>query len=103
MHDLLRKIFGIQQKRRTLPASPVPAVGACLVRDGITMKVTVPLDEELWDWMQLSDWRVVNVPHERRHHVKLPDSALKHLVAADHENRAKVHAHLLHISKSKSK
>ncbi|MFZ6751333.1 hypothetical protein [Undibacterium sp. Ren11W] len=103
MHDLLRKIFGIRQKRKALPASAVPAVGASLIRDGITMKVTVPLDEELWDWMLLSDWRVVNVRHERRSHVKLPDSALKHLVAANHENRAKVHAHLIQTLSTKSK
>ena len=95
MFDLLRTLFGIRQKRRSLPATPRPQVGASIVRNGFKIKVSQPCDPDLWDWLLLAGWRVNPVRHDRRRTINLPHDALARLNAAGIERRAKVHDDLL--------
>ncbi len=95
MNDFLRTLFRIRKPRRALPSGPIPPVGASIVRRGVKMTITAAIDSEMWDWMVLSGWRIVNVSHDRRSCVKLPGEALGQLIAAGTENRERVHVRML--------
>lgn len=96
MKDLIRTLLGIRKKRQPLPASSRPPVGVSIVRRGVKMNVTHPIDAELWDWLLLSGWRVNLMRNDRRRRVALRSNALSDLIAAGSEKRAKVHAQLIH-------
>jgi hypothetical protein len=98
MINFLRTLLGIRKKRQPLPISPRPPLGATIVRRSVKMTVTEPLNEEVWDWMLLSGWRVSAVRNDRRKSVDLPSEALKRLLAAEPDKRAEVHARLLRMA-----
>jgi hypothetical protein len=95
MKDLVRTLLGIRKKRRALPLSAPPTEGAVIVRNDIKAIVTQPLNEELWDWMMLSGWRLNPVKNDRRHYRSLPHGAVDQLIACDKERRSSLHRNLL--------
>lgn len=95
MVDFLRTLFGIRKRRKALPMTPTPQIGATIVRNGVKLKVTKSCDPELWEWLLLSGWRVNPVRNDRRTYVSLPKDALSQLHAAGIEKREMVHEKLL--------
>ncbi|MDO6384835.1 MULTISPECIES: hypothetical protein [Uliginosibacterium] len=90
MKSFFRTLFGIRTKRRALPVTPAPQVGAYITRNGYKIKVTQPCSVELWDWLLLAGWRVIPVRNDRRASVRLPDEAMPLLGAASIEQRQRV-------------
>ena len=95
MIDFFRTLFGIRKKRKALPATESPQIGATIVRRNVKIKVSQPCDPELWDWMLLSGWRVNPVRNDRRVCVSLPRDAIDQLNAAGVGKWARVHDRLL--------
>jgi hypothetical protein len=95
MKDLVRTLFGIRKKRRALPLSAPPTEGAVIVRNDIKAIVTRPVNEELWDWMMLSGWRLNPVKNDRRQYRSLPHGAIDQLINCDKERRSSLHRNLL--------
>jgi len=103
MLDFLRTLFGIRKTRQVPQSGPMPKLGSTLVRQGAKMKVSQPMGPELWDWLQLSGWRVSTVRKDRRKSVVLPSDAMVRLMAVGAEERGKVHAQLLSAAEGRSK
>lgn len=95
MIDFFRTLFGIRKKRKLLPATARPQIGATIVRRNVKIKVSQPCDPALWDWMLLSGWRVNPMRNDRRVCVSLPRDAIDQLNAAGVDKWAKVHDRLL--------
>ncbi len=55
------------------------------------MKVTQPLQQDLWDWLVLMGWREAKVRPDRRRYKRLPDTAIERLVSADRADREEVY------------
>lgn len=98
MLDLLRTLFRIRKTRQVPSSGPMPKLGSTLVRQGVKMKVSQPMDPELWDWLQLSGWRVSTVRNDRRKSIVLPSDAMARLLAVDADERGKVHAQLISVA-----
>ena len=95
MIDFVRNLFGVRKKRKALPTSSVPQIGGTIIRNNVKVKVSQPIDPELWEWMQLSGWRVNKVKNDRRKYLGLPKDALAQLAAVSPESRAQIHTSLL--------
>ena len=95
MKDFVRTLFRIRKPRRPLPAGPFPQVGGTIILGNIKMDVTVPIEQDLWDWMLLTGWRVLTISHDRRSSIQLPSGALGLLVAADPDDRERLQDRML--------
>jgi hypothetical protein len=101
MLDLIRTLFRIRKKRRALPSSASPKIGSTIVRNNLKIKLSQPLDPELWSWLQLSGWRVNTVRNDRRAYVALSEDALARLIAAPPDQRTRLHARLTNSANGK--
>lgn len=90
MNDFLRNLLGIRVKRRALPITPAPKLGATILRNGVKIKITQPCDDELWDWLTLVGWRVSPVRNDRRAAVLLPPDTIARLRDAGITRRGEV-------------
>jgi hypothetical protein len=99
MKDFFRNLFGIRQRRKGLPITPPPKVGASVIRNGARIKIVQPCDSELWDWLLLMGWRVNPVRNDRRTYLNLPKETINRLRSADAEQRGRVLEELLEMVK----
>lgn len=99
MRDFFRNLFGIRKKRKGLPVTPPPKVGASIIRNGARMKIVQPCDSELWDWLLLMGWRVNPVRNDRRSYLNLPKDALGRLRTASVDQRGRILEELLEIAR----
>jgi len=95
MKDLIRTLFGIRKKRKSLPLSTPPYKGTVIVRQNFKIVVPQSIGSELWEWMMLCGWRVNPVRNDRRKYVTLPGDALDLLIHAERDQRASIHSRLL--------
>lgn len=95
MKDWLRNLLSIRQTRRANPTKGAPKIGGAIICDGVRMRITAPVTQELWEWMVLSGWRHIPVANDRRATVELPEDALAQLVRAAPSERNSVQARLL--------
>lgn len=95
MKNFIRNLFGIRKKRKALPVTPPPKVGASIIRNGAKIKVVQPCDYELWDWLLLMGWRVNPVRNDRRTYANLPRDTIAKLRNAGVEQRGRVLEQLL--------
>ena len=95
MQDWLRNIFSIRQTRREPSAKGAPKVGGAIICEGVRMRITHAVPQELWEWMVLSGWRNIPVANDRRATAELPEDALAQLLQAAPNERNSVHARLL--------
>jgi hypothetical protein len=99
MKDFFRNLFGIRQRRKGLPVTPPPKVGASVIRNGARIKIVQPCDSELWDWLLLMGWRVNPVRNDRRTYLNLPKETINRLRIADAEQRGRILEELLEMAK----
>jgi hypothetical protein len=90
MKNFFRTLFGIRAKRKALPITPPPKIGANIIRNGYRIKVTQSCRPDLWDWLLLAGWRASPVRHERRACITLPEETIYQLNAAPVEHREKI-------------
>lgn len=102
MKDWLRNLLSIRQKRQSHSSKGAPKVGGAIICEGVTMRVTTPMPQELWEWMVLSGWRHIPVANDRRATIELPEDALAQLVRAAPTERNSVHARLLLAAKQQA-
>jgi hypothetical protein len=99
MLNALRNLFRggkpAKDRRRTPPAGSCPPIGASLVKNGVVMKVTEPVQPEFWDWLVLSGWREVRLSRNRRKYVAAPPAAFRRLSRAVSQDRDMVYKKLL--------
>lgn len=98
MKDFIRTLFGIRQKRKSLPPSQIPANRATLIRGGVKMTVNTQIRADLWDWLMLSGWRVNTFRNDRRKYSQMPDNALQQLMAVPSNERGNLHKKLLFLA-----
>lgn len=99
MKDFFRNLFGIRQKRKGLPITPPPKVGASIIRNGVRIKVVQPCDAELWDWLLLMGWRVNPVRNDRRAYTNLPKETINRLRTAGSTQRGRVLEELMEMAR----
>jgi hypothetical protein len=99
MLNALRNLFRggkpARERRRTPPAGACPPIGASLVKRGVVMKVTEPIQAEFWDWLVLSGWREVRLSRNRRKYVPAPPGAFRRLARAVSQERDTVYQKML--------
>lgn len=94
MQMLFRRGRPAKERRRLPAAGGCPRVGAKICRRHVTMTVTQPLQQDLWDWLVLMGWREAKVGQERRRYKSLPEVTLKRLIVADRSEREVVYRDL---------
>lgn len=88
---LFRRGRPTKERRRLPSAGACPGVGSTICRRHMMMKVTQPLQQDLWDWLVLMGWREAKVRPDRRRYKRLPDTAIERLVSADRADREEVY------------
>lgn len=91
----VRNLFNIRRKRRVSPVGARPMVNSYISRGDIKMLVTHHLDDEVWQWLALQNWRKIIFPNDRRRYRHLPKRALKILLRAPMDEREYVHRRML--------
>jgi len=95
VRNTVRNLFNIRQKRRVPPVGTKPSVNTHICRGSVKMRVTHELDDRLWQWLALQNWRKITVPDDRRRYRHLPDSAFKVLLRAPIEELGDTHRRML--------
>ena len=103
MFDFVRTLLGIRRTREVPPPGPLPKLGATLVRNTVKMKVTQPMDPSLWNWLQLSGWRVNSFRKDRRRCTFLPPEAITRLMAADPSERDAIQTRMLRAVENRAR
>ena len=98
----VRNLFNIRRKRRVSPVGARPMVNTYISRGDIKMLVTHHLDDDVWQWLALQNWRKITFPNDRRRYRHLPKQALKILLQAPMDEREYIHRRMLSASKKPS-
>jgi len=61
----------------------------------MVMKVSGPVQQDLWDWLVLMGWREASATPERRRYRRLPETAISSLIQADRAEREAVYRDLI--------
>lgn len=91
----IRNLFKIRKKRRTPPVGTRPGVNSYICRGNLKMLVTHEIDEAMWQWLALQNWRKITVPNDRRKYRYLPERACRTLVKAPREELESVYRKVL--------
>lgn len=95
VRNTVRNLFNIRKKRRVPPVGTKPSVNSHICRGNVKMRVTHELDDRLWQWLALQNWRKITVPDDRRRYRHLPDKAFRMLLRAPVEELGDTHRMLL--------
>jgi len=99
MFDALKiLVFGGKpsKERRRLPrAGKPPAINAYIAKQQTTMKITAPVNQELWDWLVLMGWREFEIKSNRRKIRRLDDRVFSKLAQADQQDREAIYREIL--------
>lgn len=96
--DLMRTTFRIRAKRRLDSSEGFPELGARLVFNGIRMRVSSPMHEQLWQWLQLQGWRECRYRNDRRAYVDMPREAFERLKHANPKQRERTHRRIVEFA-----
>jgi hypothetical protein len=91
----IRTLFRIRRKRRMPPVGSRPAINTYICRGDLKMLVTHEIDEPMWQWLALQNWRKSTVSNDRRRYRYLPEKACRALVRAPREELETVYRDIL--------
>lgn len=101
IRNTLRNLLKIRKKRRIPPVGSRPAVNTYIYRGNLKMLVTHEMDDAMWQWLSLQNWRKISVPKDRRSYHLLSRQALRALLKASSDDLESEHARIL-TTRSKS-
>lgn len=87
LRDKLRSLFRIRARRRLAPVGPVPAIGDHIAKEGVRVRVSDEMDDELWLWLTLKGWRKIFLSTDRRRYLVADDVLFDELIMADSNQR----------------
>jgi hypothetical protein len=99
MFDALKTlVFGgkpSKERRRMPRAGKPPAINAYIAKQQTAIKITTPVNQELWDWLVLMGWRELDVKSNRRKIRRLDDRVFSKLVQANQQDREAIYREIL--------
>ena len=87
LRDKLRSIFRVRTRRRLAAVGPRPSVGDHIAKEGVRVRVSDEMDEELWQWLILKGWRKIFLSADRRRYLVADDALFDELILAGNEER----------------
>jgi hypothetical protein len=79
MHDAIRNILNIRQRRTRSPAGPRPRLGAKIAMDDFRMVVQSGMSEGLWRFLLQAGFREITYRGDRRAYRDVPPSLVAKL------------------------
>lgn len=87
LRDKLRSFFRVRTRRRLAAVGPCPSVGDHIAKEGVRVRVTDEMDDELWQWLILKGWRKIFLSTDRRRYLVADDALFDELIMANNEER----------------
>ncbi|MFC4159714.1 hypothetical protein [Chitinimonas lacunae] len=95
LQDRLRTLFKVRVNRSLPEPGLRPNVGDFIALNGLAMRITEPMRDELWDWLTFARWRQIYPKRDRRNYRYLPSDSFRRLARCTSDERSAVMNHLL--------